>query len=264
MPSAAGVRRRLQSLVGGQEHPPLHRTKTRAIDFAFEDLGVRSLADLGGVWAVLGGYTFHALENHDPERAVLVDEDRPPELVERARKFPALELMQANFGDPAVPARIGKIDAVLLFDVLLHQVDPDWDDILAMYAEAAWCMVIVQPQYVAAEKTARLFDLGKEGYEQAVPPGSFPLDLFDHLDEPHPRRDRPWRDVHEVWQWGMTDSDLRARMEELGYSLVYWANGGAWRRSPAFEDHAFVFARTDRARDALVARGPVSGEAYGG
>lgn len=220
---------------------------------------MRSFADLGGVWAVEGGYTFHALDRHDPQRAVLVDEDRPPAIQERARSYPALELLQANFGADDVPGRIGDVDAVILFDVLLHQVAPDWDAILEMYARRAWCMVIVNPQYVAGTETVRLLDLGPEGYAHAAPAGTYPPDLFERLDEPHPRRGRPWRDVHEVWQWGITDEDLRARMADLGFSLAYWANGGAWRRLEPFEDHAFVFARPERAAEALVARGPVPG-----
>lgn len=264
MLSPSGLRRRVGRLVRRAADPPLHRAKLRAIDFAFEDLGVRSVADLGGVWAVHGGYTFHALESHHPDRAVLVDEDLPPAVRDRAAGFPALELVQGNFGSADMPGRVGAVDALLLFDVLLHQVAPDWDEILSMYAQTVWCMVVVQPQYVAGG-TVRLFDLGEAGYEAAVPPGSFPTGLFGRLDEPHPTRPgRRWRDVHEVWQWGIADDDLRARMRELGFEPFYWSNGGGWRGSPAFEDHAFVFARPERATPGLLARGPQSGEAYDG
>ena len=40
--------------------------------------------------------------------------------------------INANFGDRNIAERIGKIDAILLFYVLLHQVKPDWDEILEM------------------------------------------------------------------------------------------------------------------------------------
>ncbi len=129
-----------------------------------------------------------------------------------------------------------------------------------MYARHAWCFVIVNPQYLASSGTVRLLELGPKGYAAAVPPRSYPGDLFDRLDEVHPARERPWRDVHHIWQWGITDQDLSDRMNALGFSLVYWANGGRWRRLPEFEDHAFVFARSDRAHQALVERGPVPGE----
>jgi hypothetical protein len=120
----------LDRLRGRPDAPPLHPIKLRVIDAAFERGDVRSVADLGGVWAVDGGYTFHALERHEPERAVLVDESVTPATAERARRHPQLEIVEGGFGDPAIAERVGRVDAVIMFDVLLHQVDPDWDEVM--------------------------------------------------------------------------------------------------------------------------------------
>jgi len=106
------------------------------IERAFERCRVRSFADLGGVWAVDGGYTFFALERFDIERAYLVDEDHTDAVRERAEGFTGLELVTANFGARTTADRLGSVDAVILFDVLLHQVAPDWDEILELYAPA--------------------------------------------------------------------------------------------------------------------------------
>jgi hypothetical protein len=48
----------------------LNREKRDLIDFAFQRFGLRSFADLGGVWNVAGGYTFYTLENFNIEKAV--------------------------------------------------------------------------------------------------------------------------------------------------------------------------------------------------
>jgi hypothetical protein len=216
--------------------PRLQPAKLRAIDAAFADGEARSFADLGGVWAVDGGYAFHALERHGAERAVLVDEHLSEAVRERARGFPALELVEGDFGDPAVAERVGEVDAVLLFDVLLHQVAPDWDEVLAAYARRARRLVVVQPQYVAGAATVRLPDLGRERYLELVP------DLPLH----HALFERPeLRDAHEVWQWGITDADLRARAADLGFELAHFENAGTWQDREAFETHAFVFRRRE-------------------
>jgi hypothetical protein len=236
--------RRLGRLALGRPEPfRLHRGKTQAIDFAFERLGVRSFADLGAVWAVDGGYTLYALCRHGAERAVLVDEDITPAVRRHARRHPQLSLVAGNFGAPDMPARVGPVDAVVLFDVLLHQVAPDWDEVLAMYARVASVFVISNPQLTSGGHTLRLLEQGPGRYAQLVPPGTYPPDIFERLDEMVPGRGRPWRDVHEVWQWGITDNDLLRTMDDLGFAVAYSANLGRWRGIPEIEDHAFVFQR---------------------
>ena len=65
--------------------------------------------------------------------------------------------------------QIGKVDAITLFDVLLHQVNPDWDEILEMYAPSTTYFIIYNQQFVAADKTVRLLDLGYEDFFKNVP-----------------------------------------------------------------------------------------------
>jgi hypothetical protein len=218
----------------------LHAGKVRALDHAFGRLGARSFADLGAVWAVNGGYTFHALRHHEVDRAVLVDEDLTPEVRAHAERHPQLSLIAGNFGAPDMPERIGDVDAVILFDVLLHQVSPDWDEILAMYAGRARILIVSNPQLTSVDETVRLIELGPERYRELVPPGTYPPDLFERLDEEVPGRGRSWRDVHEVWQWGITDADLTAAAAKLGFQVAHSENLGRWRGLPEFEDHTFV------------------------
>ncbi len=226
----------------GPVSAPLQSPKLRVIDAIFERGDVASIADLGGVWAVDGGYTFHAIESHHPERAVLVDE-RVEAIRGRADVTPSLEAVQGNFGDTAIAERVGSVDAVLFFDVLLHQVKPNWDEVLALYAQRARYVGVVQPQYVLGDETVRLLELGRERYLELVPDLPAHHEVWERMDDFVPHRGRVYRDIHDIWQWGITDGDLRRRAESLGFELVYFENAGTWQDRRAFETHAFIFRR---------------------
>jgi len=225
---------------------PLVPAKLEMIDAAFAKYGVTSFADLGGVWGVEGGYTFHALDRFPQVRGMLVDTHPTAAVTERAKKYPQLELVRGNFGDPAVAVRVGAVDAVFFFDVLLHQVRPNWDEVLAMYGQAR-CLMIYNQQWTGPGEIVRLLDLGEEEYFRNVPhKRSHPIyaDLFRKLDQPHPDHGgRVWRDVHHVWQWGISDAALEAKAGALGYRLEFKKNFGSFGHLPQFENHGFLFVR---------------------
>src|SRR5215471_9874386 len=129
--------------------------KRKLIDFACKQLQVWSIADLGGVWGVDGEYTFYAMEKHRIETAFLVDITFTETLMERKEKYPGLKIINGNFGDDWVLKEIAGVDAVILFDVLLHQVNPNWDDILEMYASRTKSFLIFNPQLIASNRTVR-------------------------------------------------------------------------------------------------------------
>lgn len=221
--------------------------KRRLIDYAAENLGARSFADLGGVWAVDGEFSFYSC-SQGFESGTLVDTHVSAECAERAAREPRLRIVQGNFGHPDVAASVGPVDVVLLFDVLLHQAAPDWRTILALYAEHADCYVIVNPQWTGPGHLVRLIDLGEKEYFRNVPhhpdEGIY-QGLFDRLDQPHPDHDGlAWRDVHHIWQWGISDASLIGSMHDLGYRLVAFANNGSFCGLPRFESHGFVFVRS--------------------
>lgn len=225
------------------------KDKVDIIDQAFSSLGIDSFADLGGVWRVEGAYTFHALDKHRIKDAVLVDTHLTSTVVARAKSYPQLRLINGNFGSQAVVDEVGRVDAVLLFDVLLHQVSPDWDTILEMYAKNVRCLCIYNQQWTLSENTVRLLDLGEKEYFHNVPHSprhKVYRNLFEKLDQKHPDHDRPWRDVHHIWQWGITDNDLESKIAQLGFKLVYSKNCGRFGALPNFENHAFIFATRER------------------
>jgi hypothetical protein len=225
---------------------PLLRSKLDLIDLAMQRLGARTFADLGGVWGVEAGYTFYAL-SRGATAGVLVDTHPTATVLDKARAYPQLRVIHGNFGAEAVVAEVGQIDAVFLFDTLLHQVDPDWDRVLELYAARAKCLLIYNQQWVGPGRAVRLLDLGEEEYFRNVPhaPDEVPYaGLFAKLDTPHPDHGgRLWRNVHNIWQWGVTDADLLGKMQDLGFRFRFFVNDGQFAHLKNFENHAFVFSR---------------------
>jgi hypothetical protein len=220
--------------------------KTNLIDEAFSSLHVESFADLGAVWGVEGAYTFHALDKHHVKDAVLVDAHLTPTVVARAKSYPQLRLIEANFGDQAVVDEVGKVDAIFLFDVLLHQVSPDWDTILEMYANNVRCLLIYNQQWAGSTNTVRLLDLGEKEYFRNVPHSRYNKayrSLFHRLDQKQPMRDKLWRDVPDIWQWGITDADLESTVARLGFRLVQKEERKGFGWLPNIQNRAFLFSR---------------------
>lgn len=219
----------------------LQGPKLHAIEYAFDRFGVRSFADLGGVWAVNAGYTFHGLSQPGVESAYLVDTGINDEVRRRAADEPRLNLVDGEFGDESVIAGIGSIDAVLLFDVLLHQVDPDWDEVLRRWSDHTRAFIVVQPQLRDGDRTMRLIDLPPEEYARYVPGDHIAVE-WDRLDEVDERYGKPFRDIHEYWQWGIPDAALVEAMAKLGRRMYYYCDHGQWRDVATFQNVAFVFA----------------------
>lgn len=227
-----------------------NQNKKAMIDFVFRKLNLRadSFADLGGVWEVDAAYTFYTLDKYNIMSSFLVDTDFTELMKKRAREYKNLNLIKGNFGDEKISKQITKVSMIFLFDVLLHQVKPDWDEILKIYSQITDCFVIYNPQFIASEKTIRLFDLGVNGYFENVPHNrdnpTYDV-LFEKMYDIHPQHKRIWRDIHNVWQWGITDHDLSAKMKELGFELKYYKNCGQWGPLKNFQNHAFVFQKAN-------------------
>jgi hypothetical protein len=227
---------------------PFHKLvpgKLEAIDYAATRFGFDSFADLGGVWNVDGGYSFYALEKRGVRKGVLVDYTLTPAVAAWGRRYPGFTTITGGFGTQAVARQIGHVDAIFLFDVLLHQVNPDWDQVLDLYASRTSTFVILNQQFVA-KKTFRLLDRGPEEYLRHVPHSPEDTPVYrcavQTPDAIHPSGCK-YRDVTSIWQWGITDDDLIAKMKSIGFSLQYFKNCSTWKMTHV-EDHAFVFRKT--------------------
>lgn len=242
------VLERTSLLVGRGSSTKFKFDKEDAIDFAFRNIRpeLHSFADLGGVWGVDAAYTFYALDSYEITSAFLVDTDITPAVMEKSSRYDNRTLLNRNMGAISVSQQIGEVDAIFLFDVLLHQVAPDWDELLEMYAPVTRCYVVFNPQFTKSERTIRLLDLGMDEYFENVPhKQDNPLykALFENMHDIHPQHNRIWRDIHNVWQWGITDQDLCTRMKDLGFTLQYHKNCGQFGRLKNFQSHAYVFTK---------------------
>jgi hypothetical protein len=243
--------------------PAPSRAKLEAIDYAVDQLGVESFASLE-IGQACGQYAFYTIDQPTVQRGALVDVgarragDYLLSAIEQAAERPGMEVLDASFSDPDTVTELGQVDAILLFDVLLRMVDPDWDQVLELYAPATSCFVIANPQWDGGETTVRLLDFGREKFLEAVPPWETHRELVDRLDEWHAGQQRPYRDVIHAWQWGITDADLKAKMAELGFSLER-----EWSLNPppdteGFVNKTFVFARPDRSEGEDESQSPQS------
>jgi hypothetical protein len=230
----------------GFTSPLLNKHKLGLIDYAFTSLQVRSFADLGGVWGVDGGYTFYALDRYNLSKAVLVDNYHTDETREQSKNHPQLRFLQGYFGDKQIAHDVGQVDAIFMFDILLHQVAPDWDQILEMYASQTQCLVIFNQQWVGSDSTVRLLDLGEEEYFRSVPYNKTQEpynNLFQKLNQKHPDHERVWKDAFNIWQWGITDADLQSKVKSLGFHLQFFKNCGPTKNVENFENLAYVFSK---------------------
>ena len=225
----------------------LNPEKIGLIDYACKTFRVTSFADLGGVWGVDGGYTFYTLENYKVDKAFLVDTNINEIVRNKQKAFPQLTLMNDNFGNYEVAQRLGEVDAIFLFDVLLHQVSPDWDTVIQIYSKHTRIYIVFNQQYIGS-KTLRLIDLGEEEYFKNVPHTrqEEPYKSFiEKMYQIHPQHNRIYRDIHNVWQWGIVDKDLINAMKDQNFNKVYYKNYGQWGGLKNFEGHAFIFKKTE-------------------
>ncbi|MDQ3102686.1 MAG: class I SAM-dependent methyltransferase, partial [Actinomycetota bacterium] len=223
--------------------------RTHAIDYAVAELGIESFVSLETGHS-FGQYALYTIDKPTVRSGVLLNvgvlrpRDQLLNVTEQAGERPGLRVLDGSFGGPRATERIGDVDAVLVFDALMRMVDPDWDEVLARYAPLTSCFVIVNPQW-EGEDLVRLIDLGREGYLEAVPPWQPHLELFDRLDDWIFDEQRPFRDAPNVWQWGLTDAGLEARMTELGFALERKWSLNPIPKAEGFFNRAFVFSRTN-------------------
>jgi len=213
--------------------------KIDIIDFLFKnDKSITSFADLGGIWGIDGGYTFYILENYNIEKAFLIDNIISNLTVSKSSKYPQLQLYSLDFSSDEAVSKVSNVDAIILFDILLHQVNPDWDEILTKYAAITKYFIIINPQF-NAEKTTRLLDLGKDEYFKQIPKHityEYSLLFTDREEEV--------RDSPNVWQWGIIDADIKTLMKNLNFEEIYYRSCYKWGKSK-FISKAFIFRKKE-------------------
>jgi hypothetical protein len=225
----------------------VNRNKLNLIDSVYNNHfpGAKSFVDLGGVWKVNAAYTIHTLKKPNIAAGTIIDMDCPDGLKKKLNTYKNLNIIIGDFTDRRNIDAVGKVDVAYFFDVLLHQANPDWDEVLGRYAACCTCMVVYNQQFTQSEETVRLIDLPFEEYIKLASDyrKEFSREVFDHKNEIHPEFNKPWKDIHNITQWGITDKSLRSVMQRLGFQEIYFKNYGIFIDLPAFENHAFVFMK---------------------
>ena len=242
------VLRRFTNSYGEYSHQPKSE-KLKLIDHAFKIYGIKCFADAGGCWGVHGGYTFYALSKFDVDRAILIDTHITDTTRNRSSSFPNLELLSGDFGNDQLVVTLGTVDAVILFDVLLHQVNPDWDKIIEMYSRITDHFIIYNQMFVGSHKTIRLIELGVHEYLKNTPykgKEEIVREWFEKLDQKHPEHNKTYGEAHHYWQWGITPPDLLSTMSKFDFRADYVRNYGKFGDLAHFENHGFLFSRIKR------------------
>lgn len=224
------------------------RSKKMLIDVLFElaDGEINTIVDLGGIYKVHGAYSFYTIRKHHVSKVIQIDTELTQEYLNSCEMFNQISSLKMNFTDANTISKIKNVNAIYLFDVLLHQVDPDWDEVLELYSDKTTYFVIFNQMFTKAEKTVRLLDLGFDEYFQHVPfEREHPLsqNLINKTYEINPEHQKIWRDVHHIFQWGITVNDLIDKMKEMNFELLYNKCLGKFSYSTSFDDHAFIFKK---------------------
>ncbi|XOB61999.1 hypothetical protein ACMC56_15580 [Campylobacterota bacterium DY0563] len=227
-------------------HPNFRIEKKELLDIALSNYPIQNIVELGCVWGIDCSYGIYAMEKYDLDNVQMVDTHWTEKASKRVASFKKIKKIKNDFSLKNTVDTIGKVDAVIFFDILLHQVAPDWNRILEIYAKNTDYFIIFNQDWIETSLTTRLLDLGEEEYFKYVPhtKEEKPYDkLFENLYIKHPVHNKIWRDVHHIWQWGIVSEDLISTMRKLGFKLQYFYNHGKINNLPSFEEHSYIFKK---------------------
>lgn len=220
--------------------------KLKLIDDLFQVApDIRSSADLGACWGVDGGYSRYLLDKHGLDRAVIVDQHITDGTLAWTNEEPKAEPTPGFFGSDTTLQKVGNVDLVIFFDVLLHQVAPDWDEVLAMWAPRTKYFLVHNPMWTVGTQTIRFPDHGFEWFKANVVyqhEGRL-KDWFDRLDEFDAEQGKRKKDIHNFWQFGITSEDLVAKMEALGFICDRNEYFKSRSGKPWIKNYGFIFKK---------------------
>ena len=146
---------------------------------------------------------------------------------ERAGAHPRVELVQALLGSQKARDAVGKVDALIMYDILLHQVEPDWDRFLLNWLPHTNALVVFNQNWLKTPRTVRFVDRGLDWYYRNVYVWEDDWNTRERLESwfaRHHERDedgRLERDNHWYWQWGIRPLELVGLLARNGFELVY-------------------------------------------
>jgi len=217
--------------------------------FELADGDIKTNVDLGCIYKIHGAYSFYSIRKYHVSRVIQIDTKPTQEYLNSCKTLNQIKSIEMNFADTKAISEIENVDAIYLFDVLLHQVNPGWDEVLELYSEKTKYFVIFNQMFNKTDKTIRLLDLGFDEYFQHEPfEREHPLsqNLINKTYELNSEHGKIWRDVHHVFQWGSTVKDLIDNMKKMNFELLYYNFHGKFSYSNSFDDYAFIFKKNSK------------------
>jgi hypothetical protein len=205
-----------------------------------------SLCDIGGIWGVDGGYGVYAKTVLGIENVRIVD-SHWTDTAKQCCKDSGVKIVDSFIDTYLNEDKLGIIDCVCLFHFLLHQVSPDWREILRQLSCSVKIVLINNPQWINGKAGFRLTELNSNKYFSLVPHSENEenyKDLYTAPLEIDALHRKPRRDLHHFWQWAITNNDLISWMNSLGYDLKYIRPGSVWSHNKHFQDYGFIFYNT--------------------
>jgi hypothetical protein len=223
---------------------PLQQHKVQLLDFACERYRVSSAVDVGGCWGVNGGYCFHVVDQHNLKEAYIVDGLISKETIDQ-KGSRNVQLIQGDICGHEFISSLPELDMAIIYDILLHQVDPNWDEFLKRYAKKVNHFAIYNQDW-DGENTIRFVDYDCNWYLDNVMcvDNDEVIRWYKKHNEICIELKRPWKDVHYFWQWGITAPELIRHMDNIGFQLDFFWNYGYFDLAkPKIENHGYLFSR---------------------
>jgi len=134
-----------------------------------------------------------------------------------------------------------------MYDILLHQVAPDWDEFLDKWSPGKKCVIVYNQNWTRTPHTVRFIEEGGlDWYKENVYYTNEEIltKWFESHDELAPDQGKKRRDVHNFWQWGIVKDDLVQKMAQLGFEMSFFKNYGPFTLDkPWIVNDGFVFVR---------------------
>jgi len=229
---------------------PMLEHKAALIKRAYTRHPFRSFADLGACWGVNGGYAIYARELCGTafDRGFVADQIVTPLTHQRIGKWPDLFAIQSMLGAKQTRERVGQVDALIMFDILLHQANPAWDCFIKDWiGHAVHTIIVYNQNWFKDQKSQRFIERGLDWYLQNVFHNHNPEGLrkwFANHEQFNTEQGVLERDVHHWWQWGITPSELVEAFRKNDFDLVYLDTFDVWMGFPWIVNQGMIFERS--------------------
>lgn len=227
-----------------QQYNTVIKQKKLLIDNALSYFKIDSLLDLGGNWNVDGVYSKYIYDNSDCRDITIVDAYWDHKLT-KDYEFYGINCIRETFSK-FFEREPRHFDCTLIFDILLHQVSPNWKEIINHISTISKNILIFNPQWISTDETVRLTKLPNAEYLSNVPHNKDEYPYNNYLKNPWnicPETGICYKDSYCIWQWGITNVDLISSFHKQNFDLLFSQNFKGWDLLDNFENYGYIFRK---------------------